>query len=395
MAENKRRLVIVDTEMGRIVGGGQTYLLRLVPELARRGWAPTVVCEPPEPPFALELRNAGAEVFTAALKYPRIVEDSAKRLARWVDDHRTVAYVLSASSGSGWAAMPLLDRAIPTLAVVHSDHEVFYGPLRHYQSVTDQAVAVSEPIYRYLLDELHIDPSRACHAPYGVDKRRSPQPRSGPLRVAFVGRLSEPEKQISILANAIARLRDAPIDFTIAGDGPDAENFRRLLGDRHRAVLLGKLTPAAALAAIDASDCLVLTSTGREGMPLAVLEARACGVVPVLSDIPAHAALVRHGIDGLLVPAGDADALARALRSLEGDRKRLRAMSELSFVRAEATTVEHMATAYEEAIDRAAAVRRQRGERPAVPLMASCVSRWPTPIRKVRASAASLLQSAT
>lgn len=391
----QQRLVIVDTEMGRIVGGAQTCLLRLVPELARRGWAPTVVCEPPEPPFASELRAAGVEVFAAPLRYPRIVNDSARRLARWVDAQRPVAYVLSASSGSGWAAMPLLDPAISTLAVVHSDDETFYGPLRHYRGVTDQTVAVSVPIYSYLLDTLGIDPSHACHAPYGVDKRAPRQPREGRLRVAFVGRLSERDKQISVLAEAIVRLRHAPINFVVCGDGPDLDRFRQLLGEGHRVHLLGQVTADVSLATIAASDCLVLTSTAREGMPLTVLEARACGVVPVLSDIPAHAALVEHGIDGLLVRPGDADALATALLSFVRDAQRLRAMSEESYRRADNSTVGAMTDAYEDAINRAAVVRDARGSRPATPLMSSCVSHWPTPIRKLRAAADSLLQAAS
>lgn len=391
MGEVTQRLIIVDTEMGRIVGGAQTCLLRLVPELARRGWFPAVVCEPPEPTFASELRAAGADVFTAPVKYPRIVEDSARRLAQWVNGQRPLAYVLSVSSGSGWAAMPLLDEAIPTLAVVHSDDQTFYGPVRHYLSVTDQVVAVSGPIYSYLLDTVGMDASHVCHAPYGVDKRTPRRPEGRPLRVAFVGRLSEEDKQISVLAEAIVRLRDVPIDFVVAGVGPDVDFFRTLLGKQHRAELLGQVSPAVAVATIAASDCLVLTSTGREGMPLSVLEARACGVVPVLSDIPAHSALVEHGIDGVLVRPGDPGALAAALRSLVGDAHQLQAMSERSYLRADDSTVGAMTDAYEEAISRASRVRRSRGGRPAVPLMQSCVSRWPASIRKVRASATSFL----
>jgi len=384
------RLVIVDTEMGRVLGGAQTCLLRLVPELTRRGWSVTVACEPPDPPFASDLRAAGVEVSTAACRYPRIVDDSARRLARWVNEQRPAAYVLSVSSGSGWAAMPLLHPDIPTLAVIHSDDETFYRPLRHYREVTDLAVAVSEPIYGCLTSTLDIHPSRASFAPYGVEKRTLRNPRKGPLRVAFVGRLSEQDKQISILAEAITRLRSAPIDFVVAGDGPDAAMFRQLLGRGHRAHLLGHISPEASLAAIQASDCLVLTSTGREGMPLTVLEARSCGVVPVLSDIPAHAALVDHGIDGLLVRAGDADALATALRGLAEDDHRLHAISRMSHRRAEQTTVGVMAGAYERAIDQAHVVRRGMERRPAVPLMPSCVSRWPRPMRKLRATASKL-----
>ncbi len=63
-----------------------------------------------------------------------------------------------------------------------------------------------------------------------------------------------------------------------------------------------------------------------EGFNIALREAAACGLAPVASDIPAHRDFVEHGDNGLLFPAGDADALARqVLRVLDDPelRKRL------------------------------------------------------------------------
>lgn len=385
MGEHRGRLVLVDTEMGRVVGGAQTFLLRLLPELERRGWTTTVVCEPPAPPFAATLRSAGADVSSTLIRYPRIVDDAARRIARWVNTLRPAAYIASVSSGSGWAAIPLLDPGIPALAIVHSDDETFYGPLRHYRDVVDLAVAVSHPIHDRLITAHGLEPAQVVHAPYGVETRPSRRPGGGRLRVVFVGRLSEKDKQISVLAEAAVRLAGGPIDFTIVGDGPDAAWFRHELGEDHDVRLLGHVPADVVMATIQESDCLVLTSAGREGMPLAVLEARACGVVPVLSDIPPHAALIDHAVDGLLVPAGDADALAGALRALAEDRARLERLSVASHRRADRTTVGAMADAYEEAV-RLAATRRQGAPRPPVALMPSCVSSWPTPVRKVAAS---------
>jgi glycosyltransferase involved in cell wall biosynthesis len=381
------RVVLVDTEMGRVLGGAQTFLLRLIPELDRRGCTTTVVCEPPAPPFAGTLRSAGVDVSTALIRYPRIVDDSARRIARWVNALRPAAYIVSVSSGSAWAAVPLLDPCIPSLAIVHSDDETFYRPLGHYRDVVDLAVAVSEPIHDHLTTSLGLSPDQVLHVPYGVDRKARSRTAGDRLKVAFLGRLTERDKQISILARAANRLRDAPVDLTVAGDGPDALRFREELGEGSHVRLLGHVPADVAAATMQASDCLVLTSTGREGMPLAVLEARACGTVPVLSDIPAHAALVDHGIDGLLVPAGDADALASTLRSLAGDPSRLARLSAASHQRAARTTVETMTDGYEEAVRRATARRRKGAPRPAVPLMPSCLSRWPSPVRKAAASA--------
>lgn len=68
----------------------------------------------------------------------------------------------------------------------------------------------------------------------------------------------------------------------------------------------------------------------REGLPKCLLEAAACGRPIVASDVPGCREVVRPGINGLLVPAGDADALADALIALANDPERRRRYGEES-----------------------------------------------------------------
>jgi glycosyltransferase involved in cell wall biosynthesis len=62
-----------------------------------------------------------------------------------------------------------------------------------------------------------------------------------------------------------------------------------------------------------------LPSRGGEGLPRTLLEAAACGRAILTSDVPGCRDLVRDGIEGLLVPPGDAAALAAALTRLAAD----------------------------------------------------------------------------
>jgi glycosyltransferase involved in cell wall biosynthesis len=57
-------------------------------------------------------------------------------------------------------------------------------------------------------------------------------------------------------------------------------------------------------------------------MPLKLFEALACGTPTIVTDLRAQADLVRAGECGLVVPVGDADALARAVAELAGDPER-------------------------------------------------------------------------
>jgi glycosyltransferase involved in cell wall biosynthesis len=73
----------------------------------------------------------------------------------------------------------------------------------------------------------------------------------------------------------------------------------------------------------------------REGLPKALLEAAACGLPIVATDAVGCREVVRNGDNGLLVPAGDAQALADALRTLIFDADLRRRMGEQSRARAE------------------------------------------------------------
>jgi glycosyltransferase involved in cell wall biosynthesis len=73
------------------------------------------------------------------------------------------------------------------------------------------------------------------------------------------------------------------------------------------------------LACVRGADLLVNPSLS-EGMPNAVLEAMAMGVPVVATDVGGVPELIMHGETGLLVPAGDPAALARAVVSALGDR---------------------------------------------------------------------------
>jgi glycosyltransferase involved in cell wall biosynthesis len=79
-----------------------------------------------------------------------------------------------------------------------------------------------------------------------------------------------------------------------------------------RVALLGR-QPHDSLEAIFNSADLFLLGSHHEGSGYAVLEALACGVVPVLTDIPSFRILTGQGTVGGLWPVGDAEALSRVL----------------------------------------------------------------------------------
>ena len=83
---------------------------------------------------------------------------------------------------------------------------------------------------------------------------------------------------------------------------------------------LGKVSEERKLAELARADVVCAPSLGGESFGMVLTEAFAAGAPVVASDIPGYRDVLRDGVEGLLVPAGDALALAEALRAMALDR---------------------------------------------------------------------------
>jgi phosphatidylinositol alpha-mannosyltransferase len=98
-------------------------------------------------------------------------------------------------------------------------------------------------------------------------------------------------------------------------------------------------------------------SLGGESFGVVLLEAMAARTAVVASDLPGYANVARADRDGLLVPPGDAPALAAALRRVLEEKQLRDALVASGAERAEGFSMDHLAERYEEIFERVA-VRR-------------------------------------
>ncbi|HMJ34706.1 MAG TPA: lysylphosphatidylglycerol synthase domain-containing protein [Baekduia sp.] len=147
-----------------------------------------------------------------------------------------------------------------------------------------------------------------------------------PLRIVFVGQAVE-RKGLPVLLRAFEALREhVPAQLTLVGATSD-EIEPLLLDGREGITVLGKVDDATKFAALQAADVLAAPSLGGESFGMVLTEAFAAGTPVVASDIAGYAGVVRDGVDGVLVPRGDAAALGAALRSLALDPPRRDALA--------------------------------------------------------------------
>lgn len=161
-----------------------------------------------------------------------------------------------------------------------------------------------------------------------VPVERPPNPK---IKVLFIGRLI-PRKGFHYVVRALPRVREltsVPFEVEVVGSGA----MRSLLDDlaakldvSHLLKYMGTIPYDKLHLAYQGADIFVLTSES-EGMPCATLEAMACGLPIVTTDVPGNREIVRDGLNGFLIPLGDAEKLAQSLAQLVRDADLRRRMS--------------------------------------------------------------------
>jgi glycosyltransferase involved in cell wall biosynthesis len=171
---------------------------------------------------------------------------------------------------------------------------------------------------------------RVIHCGVDTDYFR-PAPKRGtdrPFQIVCVASL-EPVKGHRYLIDACRLLRDRGVEIRchLVGAGPlrrDIEDQVEHAGLNSNVRFLGGQPRAEVARLLTRMDTAVLASHPtpegkREGVPVALMEAMACGLPVVASGISGIPELVDHEVTGLLTPSGDAVALADALERLSSD----------------------------------------------------------------------------
>jgi mannose/cellobiose epimerase-like protein (N-acyl-D-glucosamine 2-epimerase family)/glycosyltransferase involved in cell wall biosynthesis len=189
------------------------------------------------------------------------------------------------------------------------------------------AVLVQNSDDRAEIERLGVAADRIALIPgSGVDTdalKPSPEP-VGPITVAFAGRLVE-DKGIRTLIAAHDLLTSGGHDIRLLIAGlPDAANPTSIppaeikaWRERRNLTHLGFVDD---IAAFWASAHIAVLPSRREGLPLTLLEASACGRPLIATDVPGCREIARAGVNALLVPPDDAQALAGAISRLAADQ---------------------------------------------------------------------------
>jgi len=335
------RLLIASGIFHPEAGGPATYLYELLPALQQRGWDIQVITYGDAPatgyPYplvriprralplrmidygrrALPLLRAADLVYMHTLGLP-LPGGAAPRILKIVGDQAWERAVRR-----GW---------VPATEDIDAFQHRVYSPIVQLQKLArsrevrgvDRVIVPGEYLRRMVegwgvpTDRLHViynalPPEPETNALTQAEARAQAGMDDSPT-VLFAGR-AHPRKGVDHLLAALAHVPD--VRLLVAGDGPMRPAWQQLAHDlrvAERVTFLGQIPRQQVALFMKAADYFVLYS-GYEGLSHVVLESLRAGTPVIASDKGGNPEVVRHDVNGLLVPYVDVEALAAALQT--------------------------------------------------------------------------------
>jgi phosphatidylinositol alpha-mannosyltransferase len=313
------RIALVCPYSLSIPGGVQAQVLGLARELRRQGHEARVLGPCDGPPPESFVTPLGASLPTAANgSIAPLAPDPAAtlRTIRVLNDEAFDIVHVHEPMAPGPTMTSVLMRPAPVVATFHAagsskGYQVFGWFVRWIAERIDRKVVVSKDalglIQSYVPGEYDILFN-------GVELEEIasmvPTPTEHPT-IFFCGRHEE-RKGLSVLLEAFATL-PADVRLWIASDGPDSIRLRQEHAADERITWLGRISDAEKFARLRGADVFCAPSLHGESFGVVLIEAMAAGTTVVASGLDGYRNVATDGVDALLVPAGDAEALAGAL----------------------------------------------------------------------------------
>ena len=230
-------------------------------------------------------------------------------------------------------ALRLLRILPPCITTVHQEPErslYIVDRLAGRLFCSDRVIAISSDMKKPLSQKMGIPAGRIDVVPHGVnvtyfrppsaDEKRAARarfglPEMGPV-ACYLGRFSTYKGIDTVIKGIAEAVEECPsLRMIIAGEGHEQPSLERLVEElnlKDNVDFLGRQSPRTVCWAAD----FVLLGSRREGFALSIVEAMACGVVPLRTPSAGAADQIKHGSNGYIFPFWDFETLGKQLTEL-------------------------------------------------------------------------------
>ena len=325
MRKSKLKITICSHDGKKYFGGPYEWIKRFAPALKQTGVEVSLLFfsdhQAKESSTYLYLQEQGfhCEVLPhhSFSQYRDSTEDRVKWCLKQVRKNPPDVFIANASLPALFAGKWIKAAGIPVIGVLHTDDERYQWLQQEFLSASNDFALSALVCVSELLKE-KVTPLNVANIPIEVISCGTPVPYYlkpkclSPLKLVYAGKLTEDAKQISLLTQAFCRVvREVKgVEAYIYGDGPAKEKVLAIIAEE------GKGLPVYYKGFVPSSDIqrhltdkhIIVLLSDYEGLPIILMEAMACGLVPVClsirSGIPE---LIKDGETGLLVLDRDED----------------------------------------------------------------------------------------
>ncbi len=319
------RIGLVSPYSLSVPGGVQAQVLGLARELRRQGHEARVLgpCDgPPPEAFVTPLGNSLPTAANGSIAPLAPDASAALRTIRVLNDEAFDVVHVHEPLAPGPTLTSVLMHPAPVVGTFHaagrsSGYQVFGWFVRWVAERIDRKVVVSKDAlelaqssmpgeYDILFNGVEVDAIAST----------VPTPTDHPT-ILFCGRHEE-RKGLAVLLDAFGSL-GPDVRLWIAGDGPNSARLRQQHAGDDRITWLGRISDAEKFARLRASSVFCAPSLHGESFGVVLIEAMAAGTPVVASALDGYRNVATDGVDAVLVPPGDTEALAVAIEGVLGD----------------------------------------------------------------------------
>jgi glycosyltransferase involved in cell wall biosynthesis len=302
------------------LGGSTTFILNIATGLKKKK-IPFLIC-------SIESSHPMEKDFGQLNKHIQLLddqklifEDRMRLLLQKLNEFQPT-HVIGTLGASSLEVFRYLPPGVGRIGIIQSDDPGPYQTLRLYEQYMAAVAGVSRRIIIKLKNDPVLGKKKVGDVRYGVAipplrKKRAIFCGQRPLRILYCGRIVEEQKRISLLPLILKDLDKAGLNYkmTMAGKGSELNKMVDVLQPwtrRKRVHITGGLDQKAVSQTMDKNDIFLLFSN-YEGLPLALLEGMAHGLVPVVSNLGQDFHDLVVGTGGRLVNPKSAKNYARAI----------------------------------------------------------------------------------
>lgn len=336
MSTNNKKRNVLFVILSLEIGGMEQVVSDLILNLDRSRFNPVVVCLDSLGQLACELEKHNIEIIKLKTMLPVVSYLFPLKLMEIIKKYRI--NVIHTQSGC-WHKAAMAGFLCGVKTIIYTDHgrhspdikKVIYLD-RVYSLITTDVVCVSQELAEYMSKVVGIPRRLISCIINGVDEKKFIASRSSQKdfsgRIGIIARLV-PVKDLPTLLLAIKILKDKNIrvTLTIAGDGPERRKLEQLASSLFVEGIVTFLGFRRDISTILSNIDIFVLSSLSEGTSVTLLEAMSAGKPVVVTNVGGNPAIVNNGVNGIVVPPGDPEAMALALCCLLEDREMRERMS--------------------------------------------------------------------